>query len=145
MLYQVSCLIWISINGQFKLYIYVQEYYISIVTGIWWNNKLIHAAWYSEELFLFYDKKTFSKKKICSQSPSNEFLFTFTHNASFFDKGNVENTKTGSHLGFQWIGETGHEQSQLWSAAMPLQARRQSVSFWILADSCVFPRDFYFF
>ena len=48
----------------------------------------MNAEWYSEELFLFYDKKTFSKKKICSQSPSNEFLFTFTHNASFFDKGN---------------------------------------------------------
>ena len=55
----------------------------------------IHAARYSEE-FLVLDKKTF-KKKICSQSPSNKFLFTFTHNASFFDKGNVENTKTGSH------------------------------------------------
>ena len=61
---------------------------------------LIHAARYSEELFLFYDKKAF-KKKICSQSPSNKFLFTFTYNASLFDKGNVENTKTGSHLGFQ--------------------------------------------
>ena len=60
-----------------------------------------YAAWYSEELVLFYDKKTFSKKKICSQSPSNEYLFTFTRNASFSDKGNVENTKTGSHLGFQ--------------------------------------------
>ena len=61
---------------------------------------LIHAARYSEELFLFHDKKAF-KKKICSQSPSKKFLFTFAHNASFFDKGNVENTKTGSHLGFQ--------------------------------------------
>ena len=50
MLYQVSCLIWISINGQFKLYIYVQE---NLHDGI---IDLIHAAQYSDELFLFYDK-----------------------------------------------------------------------------------------
>ena len=94
----------------------------------------IHAARYSEE-FLVLDKKTF-KKKICSQSPSNKFLFTFTHNASFFDKGNVENTKTGSHE-LERLGMNKANYGQ--------QARRESVSFWILADSCVFPRDFYFF
>ena len=45
-------------------------------------------------------KRHFQKRKF-AQSPSNEFLFTFTQNATFFDKGNVENTNTGSHLGFQ--------------------------------------------
>ena len=80
--------------------------------------------------FYFMIKRHF--QKVFAQSPHN-------------DKGNVENTMTGSHLGFQRIGETGHEQSQFWSAAMPLQARREPVSFWILADSCRFPRNFYFF
>ena len=50
MLYQVYCLIWISINGQFKLYIYVQENYSNchghyiaghIIDGI---IDLIHAS-----------------------------------------------------------------------------------------------------
>ena len=68
---------------------------------------MIHAAWYSEELFLFYDKKTFSKKKICSQSPSNEFLFTFTHNASFFDEGTWKTPRLAAILDFNELERLG--------------------------------------
>ena len=70
---------------------------------------LIHAARYSEELFLFYDKKAF-KKKICSQSPSKKFLFTFAHNAlmlAFLIKETWKTPRLAAILDFNELGRLG--------------------------------------
>ena len=97
--------------------------------------------------FYFMIKRHFQKRKFAHslhQMNTSSLLRTML---AFLIKETWKTPRLAAILDFNELERlgTGHEQSQLWSAAMPLQARRESVSFWILADFCVFPRDFYFF
>ena len=70
---------------------------------------MIHAAWYSEELFLFYDKKAFSKRKFAhSLHQMNSSSLSRTMLAFFYKlKETWKTPRLAAILDFNELGRLG--------------------------------------